>query len=288
MSSQPAQAADPVNETGTDSVKPHKNVQAAKLAVMEDVGYCQKKRAPNLNYTFAGEAALIKALRPFMILHGLTFTPTAVEILESSEYETSKGGTMRLVRTRQTFRLHHAASDTFEDIAVLGEAADSGDKALPKTQTCAMKYALRQTFLIETGDDPDEHASVPAKEPRRSNVAPLRNDQGGVRPAVRPAVAPAGVPAQPWLHEMQGPNQFQYTALFLIGEKEFRAIAKPQKLASLISSGAITDTDAAAIQAANKDWSGRYAAEADHYPKSDAAAHIPEGASWEDLPDGEQ
>ena len=45
------------------------------------------------------------------------------------------------------------------DVTAPGEGADSGDKSGNKANTCAYKYALRQTFVIETGDDPDEEAS---------------------------------------------------------------------------------------------------------------------------------
>ena len=43
---------------------------------------------------------------------------------------------------------------------VAGEGADVGDKAPYKAMTGALKYALLQSFLLSTGDDPeDEHAN---------------------------------------------------------------------------------------------------------------------------------
>ena len=36
---------------------------------------------------------------------------------------------------------------------------DVGDKSANKAATGLLKYALRQTFLIETGDDPDAESS---------------------------------------------------------------------------------------------------------------------------------
>lgn len=139
--------------------------------------------------------------------------------------------------------------------------------------------AASDIFTQDVEDFSEEVRANPI--PPRAPASPLRNDQGGVRPAVK------DLPENPWLHEMEGPNQFQHTALFLIEEAKFRAIAKPPKLASLIATSAITDRDAAAIQAANKDWSGRYAAESDHFPKSDIADQIPPGASWDDIPEGD-
>src|SRR5262249_40839779 len=62
-----------------------------------------------------------------------------------------------------------------EDCQVLGEASDAGDRAAPKALTGAYKYFLRQTFLIEAGD---ERADTPrqTRRPRPpTNPPPSRN-----------------------------------------------------------------------------------------------------------------
>src|SRR6202045_3796544 len=48
--------------------------------------------------------------------------------------------------------------DTGEEITakVAGQGLDSGDKAPYKAMTGALKYALLQSFLIATGDDPED------------------------------------------------------------------------------------------------------------------------------------
>jgi hypothetical protein len=48
--------------------------------------------------------------------------------------------------------------DTAEEITVkvAGEGLDPGDKAPYKAMTGALKYALLQSFLLATGDDPEE------------------------------------------------------------------------------------------------------------------------------------
>lgn len=138
----------------------HKSVEAAKLAVMRDIAFVAKVPNDDNSYTYASEAGLIDALREPLIRHGLTMTPRRTELLQSFGYRTSEGP-MRHVRIRVTYRLSHPDSGTHEDIQILGEAADRGDKAIAKAQTLAMKYALRQPFLIKTGDDPDKHAAIP-------------------------------------------------------------------------------------------------------------------------------
>jgi len=53
-------------------------------------------------------------------------------------------------------------------VKVAGEGLDAGDKAPYKAMTGALKYALLQSFLLATGDDPEEeransanHSSTP-------------------------------------------------------------------------------------------------------------------------------
>jgi len=139
----------------------HKNLATAKLAVMEEVGYCLKTASQGLNYTYASEAELIAALRPAMIKHGIVVAPVDANIVEVSRYETKRGTTMFVTRLIVTYRFSHDSGD-HQDVVVVGEGGDAGDKGSPKAMTCAYKYALRQGFMIETGDDPDKFASQPA------------------------------------------------------------------------------------------------------------------------------
>jgi hypothetical protein len=143
-----------------DATKPASNLANTKLAVMAAVPYVRKHKAEHLNYSFASEAELIASLRPAMLAHGLSVAPIGVTVLEQGRYETLKGGLLNHVVAAVTYRLTHAPSGESEHCQVLGEASDAGDKAAPKALTGAYKYFLRQTFLIETGDDPDRYASA--------------------------------------------------------------------------------------------------------------------------------
>lgn len=129
------------------------SLRAAKLAVMREVPYIQKTKSPGLQYTFASETELIQKLRPSMVRHGITCRPKRMELLGSGEYKTAKGAAMRFVSILATYEFSRGSEA--EEAQVFGEAADVSDKALPKAMTLAHKYALRQYFCIETGDDPD-------------------------------------------------------------------------------------------------------------------------------------
>ncbi len=134
----------------------HKTLQDAQLAIMADVPYIKKGTSPGLRYTYAGEADLIAKLHPAMRRHRVTVCPESVEVVSETEYATASG--TRMVNVRATVGYVFRHGDDQQYVAVLAEAADSGDKAAAKLMTSALKYALRQFFLIETGDDPDATA----------------------------------------------------------------------------------------------------------------------------------
>jgi hypothetical protein len=151
---------------------PIDTIQKAIWAVMCEISYVQKQKSPNLNYSFAGEAALIRALRPYMERYGIIMSVVEQRDIQFETYQTAKGSPMNRTRLTAVVRFYHAPSGTFIDVMAPGEGADSGDKSGNKANTCAYKYALRQTFVIETGDDPDEEKSersARALQPEKSN-----------------------------------------------------------------------------------------------------------------------
>ena len=148
-------------------VNKHGNIWEAQLAVMHEVSYVQKKGrvgTGKFSYSFAGEADLIAEIRPSMVKHGIVMYPTSCEVIKTEDYETRNGNRVSLLLTKRTFVFAHADSGTLCEIQVFGEASDGGDKRASKAMTLAKKYALREFFLIETGDDPDEVISSRGEE----------------------------------------------------------------------------------------------------------------------------
>ena len=131
-------------------------LEKAILEVYREVGYVHKEgkvEFGNTKYKFASESSFIKAIRPAMINHKLTVRPKEYTIISSE-----RSGKNILVTISAIYTLAHE-SGAFIEISALGQGMDTGDKAIPKALTGAYKYALRQTFMIETGDDPDNTAS---------------------------------------------------------------------------------------------------------------------------------
>ena len=154
------------------AIKPSdvKDIYQANSAVMGEVGYVRKQKTAGLNYTFAGEAAFIKAIRPFLVEYGIVITPEIVSDIESREYRTKSDTLMTNISLTVTYRWTHAPSGTFTFVSSRGEGSDSGDKAGNKALTGAYKYAIRQSLVIETGDDPDNFAS--ASQERNTEMKP--------------------------------------------------------------------------------------------------------------------
>ncbi len=139
------------------------NIHQAINAIMAEVGYVQKTKTEKLNYSFAGEADLIAAIRPVMVKHGVYMSVVDISDVRIEQYETAKGTPMVNTSMIVKVAFYHAPSGSFITVTSRGEGADSGDKSSNKALTGAYKYALRQTFCIETGDDPDKEPSEERK-----------------------------------------------------------------------------------------------------------------------------
>lgn len=145
----------------------HASLCKAVIAVMRDVPYIQRVETAGLRYKILTEELVIRYIRSACIRHGITITPKSQRVLKEETYQSGSGTPWRRVAIEAEFTLSHADSDDVEVISSIGEGADPGDKAIPKALTIALKYALRQKFLISTGDDPDYTPSEPAASPSK-------------------------------------------------------------------------------------------------------------------------
>lgn len=132
-----------------------KNVHEAINQVMGRVGYVQKEESDKLKYTFASEPAFIRAVRPHLVDVGLIVYQSDVEPLGRDEIVASSGSIGINVRYKFEWTWVHVTSETSITVTSIGEGTDWGDKASNKAMTAAMKYNMRQTLVLETGDDPD-------------------------------------------------------------------------------------------------------------------------------------
>ena len=96
--------------------------------------------------------------------NGIYMSVSKVHAITRENYTTAKGTAMVNTVIHATVKFTHTSGESIEVDAV-GEGSDSGDKSANKAMTGLYKYALRQTFCIETGDDPDKYASEERADP---------------------------------------------------------------------------------------------------------------------------
>ena len=160
-------------------------VAVALLSVLKSDLYVQKAGINReQNYRYASEADFLEAVRPKLAAAGVAVVPS-YEVIETHEGQTKAGTPNTRITLAGRFTFIHAESGDRLDVVTIGQGTDTQDKAAYKAMTGALKYALRQTFLIETGDDPEKDSDPQA---RPSAPSPASRPVG---PGPRPETAPA-------------------------------------------------------------------------------------------------
>lgn len=152
------------------------SITKALHEIMTKVGYVQKKDRNDFHkYKYAGEAALLEALRPAMVEAGLLLLPSGVEQSSVDQY----GNTQISV----SYTLAHKDGDVWPDKLIAfgcgndkNKAGGVGDKGTYKALTGANKYLLFKLFQIETGDDPERAEHDPPNLPPE-DLTPARDQR---------------------------------------------------------------------------------------------------------------
>ncbi len=171
-----------------------KNIATAVCKVMAAASHVQKTGKNSFHgYNYASDADLLRVLQPAMADAGLIMVPTQVA---QSDKQLDKGKMQTDVHVQYT--LVHSSGETMT-VQAVGRGIDKEDKGPYKAMTGALKYALRQTFLVPTGDDPESHSAVHNAPPRAPSTAPApsRSPEKRARPVAPPAPASVGTPACP-------------------------------------------------------------------------------------------
>lgn len=172
---------------------------AAKLALAAHAcGYVQKDGANAFHrYRFASAANILGHVNEALCEHGLAVVETTPEILS-----TEGAGKDRIVTVRVSLTIADTESDERATFRGLGSGMDSGDKAVMKAQTAALKYAWMLAFSISTGDDPeaDEGTDRRAQPQQKGNGSkPSRREDPprSAAPTERTHEAVDEAPAEP-------------------------------------------------------------------------------------------
>jgi hypothetical protein len=133
----------------------HLNLRQKLAEVRRRIGYVQKRGHDELfNYSYVTAADIAGSIGDLLSELGVVVIPR----LENITYESaaSRGETTRMARVVMAYTF--ADVDSREQIVakVAAQGIDPGDKAPYKAMTGALKYALLQSFLLATGDDPED------------------------------------------------------------------------------------------------------------------------------------
>jgi hypothetical protein len=145
------------------------------------------------SYNYVREGDLIDAVRGALLHEGLLLMPSleSVETRETTRVDRASGQVtpgQAITRVIVVWTFIDVATGTTHSVRAVGDGADSGDKGVYKALTGALKYTLRQAFLIATGDDAEDDGG----SPRSGGAAPT-----GAQSATPRQAPPAGRPPVP-------------------------------------------------------------------------------------------
>lgn len=127
-----------------------------KLAnVMKDCHYIQKIGKNNFHgYNYVTSADVLDKVNTALLNNGIitTVTPTLIDFREVT---TAKGNVDKHATISVMISMIDIESGESVQISGIGSGQDSGDKAIMKAETAAIKYAYMLSFCIATGDDPE-------------------------------------------------------------------------------------------------------------------------------------
>ena len=127
--------------------------------VMAVVGYVKKDAVNEFHqYRYASAEAVLKKVNAALSERGIAVSSHA-ELVQQNILESDKG-----LRVLAVVKLSMDFTDGQEIIHAegLGSGLDSGDKAVMKANTAALKYLVANVFLISWGDDPEADPATDA------------------------------------------------------------------------------------------------------------------------------
>jgi hypothetical protein len=131
------------------------NLRQKLAEVRRRIGYVQKRgHNERFNYSYVTAADIAGSVGDILAELGVVVIPRLEDI--SYESAVGRGEATRMARVVMAYTF--ADVDSGEEIIakVAGQGLDPGDKAPYKAMTGALKYALLQSFLLATGDDPED------------------------------------------------------------------------------------------------------------------------------------
>ena len=117
-------------------------------AIMSELHYIKKEeKKGNGQYTCVSHDAVAGAIQPLLVKYRVNLIPSVVNRIQN--------GNRTEIDMKFSFVNVDNPSDKFESTFV-GYGIDNQDKGVGKAVSYAKKYVCLQTFMLETGDDPEK------------------------------------------------------------------------------------------------------------------------------------
>jgi hypothetical protein len=176
----------------SDTTSKASNLHTAITAVMLEAGtVAMTGKNKEQGYAYASDADLLRALQPAMAKAGLTLVLEAFTHTDAEAGKTRGGASVLRTDVIAMYRLTHAPTGGHLFVPAFGRGLDSQDKGGYKAMTGALKYVLRQLFLIPTGDDPERDQPAERVDPPARRDPPRRDDPPADPASPSPSAAPA-------------------------------------------------------------------------------------------------
>ena len=189
----------PQNSQPREPAAPAPRSLVTKLAeVMVEVGTIPKNGRNDFHkYSYATEADVLRPVQQALGRRNVAIVSSTGE--PSWREVQTKNGPQPVCMLRLKFSIRDGDTGEIIEFEGLGEGADSGDKAICKAMTSAVKYALLKLFLIPTGDDPDADGREASRRP--AQAAPRQGPR--TEPRVEPDPDASAPLAQQLLGELE-------------------------------------------------------------------------------------
>lgn len=139
-------------------------------AIMVECAYIQKdKENPHFRYRYASEAAIKEKVHTALVNHGVLFQCDCVTFDERTGL--GKEGKETLAKCQFHYSFTDIDTGEMREGTFFGTGVDAADKHLYKAVTGAIKYILTTTFLIPTGDDPENEKDETAADKKKKQTA---------------------------------------------------------------------------------------------------------------------
>ena len=151
------------------------NLRQKLAEVRRRIGYVQKRgHNERFKFSYVTAADIAGPVGDILAELGVVVIPSLEEI--SYESATGRGEATPMARVIMAYTFADVESGEEVVATAAGQGLDAGDKAPYKAMTGALKYALLQTFLLATGDDPEDER-VDARNSKSSSGRAINAEQ---------------------------------------------------------------------------------------------------------------